>query len=162
MWQAGEPGCGVQLHWPTSRWAVWVVASGYKSLRILQPYTKWACAEGKMGCHLHQRVWFSSSSRHGWGWQTNLSSLSPSGVLSGWDWWRSLHRFYSCYTGNERGEDTGCVYNWDGNTTVLLFRNSREHTAGFTCFIPSIESIFLHYCWPFSKAYHIFQIPYLP
>lgn len=84
MWQVHESGCGEQLCWPTSRWAVWVVAVlhicrfGPQTLRKCKP--KYIPAKGKIGCP-HSRVWFFSSSQHGCSCQRNLSSLSPWGLL---------------------------------------------------------------------------------
>lgn len=55
MW---GPGCGAQLCWPTSRWAVWVAAVLHvcrfrpQKPEDIQAYGKCVPAKGKMGCHL--------------------------------------------------------------------------------------------------------------
>lgn len=105
----------------------------HESLRTCRPPVRWAATSP-------QRVWFSSSSRHGCGCQRNLSS-SGSPALGYFLGWECVENHYMLLR----------LLNWKSNRRLdlfvaaaqeLCFGFSGSAAAGFACFMSSAESIF--------------------
>lgn len=167
MW---GPGCGAQLCWPTSCWAVWVAAALHlcrfrpQKPEDIQAYSKRVPAKGKMGCHLSPKslVLFQLPARLELSekselivtlWVAFRAGLKKMTTwVFGFFWflqllnWKSKRKvnWMVFITAMKTSQCWNCIWEFKGAQWwfCMLYSVHRENI--------------LHYCWPFSKAYHTF------